>query len=284
MRLDAIAEAEIETWLNGFADRGLSNGTANNAFKMLSVMLGYACKRKVIKSNPCRLVEKLKQEGREIKILTVEEVKRLFPARWSDVWDNYACYVINKLAAGTGMRIGEILGLRSEFVREGHLEVCRQFSQTAGYSDVKTHKPRLVPLYKELVKDLRGLIERTGEGFVFVARPRDAKPMGRTTVIKSFFRALERTGIGETQRAERHLTFHSWRHFFNTFLLTANVADAKVMAVTGHVTEHMKQHYTHFDTTKFSEVTEAQRSLLECRGGKKAAGVKGPAVKKSRAG
>jgi integrase len=294
MRLDEITEVEIENWMNGFADRGLSNGTANNASKMLSVMLGYACKQKIIRSNPCRLVEKLKHEGREIKILTLEEAKQLFPARWSDVWDNYTCYVMNKLAASTGMRIGEILGLRSEFVHEGYIEVCRQFSQTAGYSDVKTHRPRLVPLYKELEKDLRGLIKQNGEGFVFVTKPYAVKPISRSTVIKSFFQALETIGIGETQRKERNLSFHSWRHFLNTFLLTANVMDSKVRAVTGHVTKKMQEHYTHFDTTKFSEVTEAQKSLLEHRGRKKAGAetakakktgaAKGPAARKNRAG
>jgi integrase len=281
---------EIENWLTGFEGRGLSNGTANNAYKILSVMLEYALKQKVIKSNPCRLVEKLKHEGREIKILSPEEVKALFPARWSDVWDNFTCYVVSKVAACTGMRIGEILGLRSEFVCDGYLDVRWQYSQTAGYSDVKTHKPRGIPIHKNLEKDLRRLIGENGEGFVFVTRPGDVKPIGRTTVIQSFYHALERTGIDGAEREERHLTFHSWRHFFNTYLLTENVTDTKVMEVTGHLTEKSKKTYTHFDTTKFSEVVEAQKNLLEHRGRKKAAagtgkvkkvvGVVGPGKKK----
>jgi integrase len=268
-RLDEITEVEIEKWLNGFAERGLSNGTANNAYKMLSVMLGYACKQKIIRSNPCRLVEKLKSDEREIKILTPGEVKRLFSARWSDVWDDYTCYVVNKVAACTGMRIGEILGLRSEFVKDGYLEVCMQYSQTAGYSDVKTHKPRGIPVYKNIEKDLRQLIKKNGEGYVFVTKPQDIKPIGRTTVIQSFYNALKLIGIDETQRGERNLTFHSWRHFFNTYLLTENVTDTKVMEITGHLTERSKKAYTHFNATQFSEVVEAQKHLLERRGRKR---------------
>jgi integrase len=282
MPLDAITEVEIENWLTGFADRKLSNGTANNAFKILSVMLGYAFKQRVVKSNPCLLVEKLKHEGREIEILTVAEVKALFPARWPAVWDNYTSYVANKLAACTGMRIGEILGLRSEYVHEGYLEVCRQYSQTAGYSDVKTHKPRNIPLHRVVEEDLRRLIKANGEGFVFVKKPRDTKPIGRTTVIESFRKALNVIKISETERKRRNLTFHSWRHFFNTTLLNANVADTKVMAVTGHVTEKMKEHYTHFDTTGFVEVTEVQESLMKRRGTKKAGAGKGKQTGKAR--
>jgi hypothetical protein len=55
---------------------------------------------------------------------------------------------------------------------------------------------------------------------------------------------------------------HGWRHFFNTTLLMANVSDNKVMSLTGHTTEKMKKHYTHFDTTQFSEVVEVQEQLL----------------------
>jgi integrase len=126
-----------------------------------------------------------------------------------------------------------------------------------------------------------------------VSKPQNRKPIGRDAVIKSFFKALETIGIDGEERKRRNLTFHSWRHFFNTYLLTANVTDAKVMAITGHVTEKMKKHYTHFDTTKFTEVTEAQKKLLERRGGrragagtgktKQAPGGKGPVAKKAGA-
>jgi integrase len=55
---------------------------------------------------------------------------------------------------------------------------------------------------------------------------------------------------------------HGWRHFFNTMLLAANVADSKVMSLTGHASQKMKEHYTHFDTAKFGEVVEVQEKLL----------------------
>jgi integrase len=271
MRLDRITEIEIENWITGFADRKLSNGTANNVFNFLSLMIGFAVKHKVVKSNPCLLVQRLKKDQKKIEILTPIEVRAMFPARWSDVWDDYSCYVINKLAACTGMRIGEIMGLRSEYVHEGYLEVCRQFSQTAGYSDVKTHKPRNIPVYKMVEDDLRRLIEQNGEGFVFVAKPHAEKPMSRTFVIKSLFKAMAAIKIDEKERQRRNLSFHSWRHFFNTTLLMANVTDTKVMAITGHVTEKMKENYTHFDSAGFTEVTAVQESLMGQRGRGKAA-------------
>jgi integrase len=178
----------------------------------------------------------------------------------------------NKLAACTGMRIGEVLGLRSEYVHEGYLEVCMQYSNVAGYTDVKTHKPRNIPIHEGIEKELRELIKANGEGYVFVRTPQAKSPIRRDAIAQSLCKALATIGIDEGQRKKRNLTFHGWRHFFNTFLLAANVADAKVMAVTGHVTKKMKEHYTHFDTTKFLEVTEAQKRLMEHQSREKAGG------------
>jgi integrase len=68
-------------------------------------------------------------------------VKKLFPAQWETVWNSKLHYVLNKLAACTGMRHGELLGLRGEFVFETYIDVCAQYNRY-GYGDVKTHKPR----------------------------------------------------------------------------------------------------------------------------------------------
>jgi integrase len=129
---------------------------------------------------------------RNLEIVSFEEAQKLFSVLWSDVWDNDMCYVANKLAACTGMRIGEILGLRSECVHEGYLDVGMQYSNTAGYSEVKTHRPRKIPLHEVIKMDVRRLIEANGEGFVFVNKRQDGKPMGRTRVSTVFIRPWKR--------------------------------------------------------------------------------------------
>jgi hypothetical protein len=55
---------------------------------------------------------------------------------------------------------------------------------------------------------------------------------------------------------------HSWRHFFNTELLANNVTETKVCSITGHSSDNMTQHYTHLDTSQFSEVLAVQENLL----------------------
>jgi integrase len=285
--LDEITEEAIDGWLTGFADKKLSNGYANNNLKILNVMLQYAVKEKILKVNPCIQVERLREEEKEIEILTPVECKALFPVKWEGIWDNYLCYVANKLAACTGMRFGEVLGVRSESIFEGYIQVSRQWNIRTGYGDVKTHKPRNITIPKKLEKDLRKLIKEKGEGFLFRLDGKD-KPVCREYITKGFYKAMERIGINEKERERRGLTFHSWRHFFNTTLLMENITDSKVMALTGHVTKKMKKRYTHFKTEEFEEVKKVQEKLLDGRKKGMSAvsgkGEKGGTVSKKSAG
>jgi integrase len=225
-------------------------------------MLGEAVKRKLLEVNPCNEIELLPENKKEIEILTPEEVKRIFPPDWNSIWKNEIIYMTNKLAACTGMRIGELLGLRGEFLFDGYLSVCGQFSEKDGYVDTKSHKPRVIPLPAIIENDLRRMKEINGDGYLF-SEDGGKTPISRKRVTLGLSNALSKIGIGEAAQKERHLVMHGWRHFFNTTLLMANVTDNKVMALTGHSSQQMKKRYTHLDATKFAEVVEVQNTLLE---------------------
>jgi integrase len=260
MRLDGITSDGIEVWLAGFKKRGLSNASGNTALMFLRIMLGEAKRKGLIAANPCDGVKSLPKEEKKIDILTPEEVRALFPADWREAWADETHCVLNKLAACTGMRIGELLGLRGEYVFNGYITVAGQHGRY-GYGDTKTHGERKIPIPVILENDLLRLKGINGDGYLF-SNNGGKKPLGRDAVYNAFFAALERIEITKDERKKRNFSFHVWRHFFNTALLMANVPDSKVMSLTGHASKKMKERYTHFDTTKFSEVVEVQEKLL----------------------
>jgi integrase len=261
-RLNEITMSMIDSWLVHFADRGLANNTANNAFKFLSTMLGEAVKQKLLDVNPCDAVEPLPENSKEIKILTPEEFKKIFPPEWNTVWKNETIYLTNRLAACSGMRIGELLGLRGEFLSEGYITVNGQFSEKDGYTDTKSHKPRVIPISKIIEKDLRRLKEINGDGYLFSDNG-GKTPLSRKRVTLGLEEALTNIGIDEAARKERRLVMHGWRHFFNTTLIMEDVNESKVLGVTGHVSRKNNKRYTHLDATKFSEVVKVQENLLK---------------------
>jgi integrase len=81
-------------------------------------------------------------------------------------------------------------------------------------------------------------------------------------ILDGLYGALERIGITAEQREERRITFHSHRHFLNTLLRTARVPDPLVQRVTGHRTQEMTEHYSHFALEDFGDVVKAQERVF----------------------
>ena len=124
-RLDEITSYPIDTWMVSKLDRGWSGSSANLMFTVLKVMLRHAVKKGLIEKNPCNEVERVAVRRHRIEIFKPEEVHRLFaPGSVSRLWRDDVHYTLNMLAATTGMRLDEILGLRAGCVLEDYVEVA----------------------------------------------------------------------------------------------------------------------------------------------------------------
>jgi integrase len=259
--LDTFTAHEIDTWLSSCKDRGYSNNTANVAFKILKIMLGEATLAGIISANPCASVELLKNDSKKIEILTIAEIKKMFPKNWKTIWDDEIYYILNKLAACTGMRFGELLGVKGVYLFSGYINVCGQVTGRFGYGDTKSHKARKIPITKEIENDLLRLKKQNGDGYLF-SLDKGETAVSRPRVYKALFAALERIGIDDKERRRRNISMHCWRHFLNTELLANNITETKVRSITGHSSENMTRHYEHLDTNQLAEVLAVQENLL----------------------
>jgi integrase len=95
--LEKIADKDVNKWLLSFRERKVEkdgkteivkyqNTYANTVFGTFNVMLAEAVRRGLIASNPCDKVKRLKNDRKKVTILTVEEVRRLFPDNYKTVW------------------------------------------------------------------------------------------------------------------------------------------------------------------------------------------------------
>jgi integrase len=258
---DITAEL-VKAWALDMRGRKLAVSTINSALKTLRVMLEEAVNRGMATGNAAKEVKELKAEGVRRVILTTEEIGRLFPADWKSVWNSETIYKLNRLASCTGMRIGEVRGLRKEHVFGDYIRVCGQYTHRHGYKDkTKTKHDRDIPITAEMRRELESLLEANGDGYVF-SDDGGATPLAPERIYRAYGKALDNIGIDHKARLDRNLTFHAWRHFFNTALRMGNVTDAKVQSVTGHLTKKETDHYTHFDTRQFTEIREVQTKLL----------------------
>jgi integrase len=262
MPMNKITRNEVERFLDALIQKKYKNTTINGYYGIFRTMMIEAVDRKVIAADPTEKVGKLVNDRKEIRIITPGEFKKLFVGDWEKVWDGerIGC-AANKLAALTGMRSAEVLGLKGSLVFDGHIYLCKQYDRY-GYRDTKTKNKHNIPLPASMIADLKELKRINGDGFLF-SKDGGAKPVHRTTIYQQFHKALNNIGVNEAEIKERKLHLHAWRHFFNTEMLKGGLSVVQAQAITGHRTERMTEWYNHFDPTEFAKAKAVQEALLE---------------------
>ena len=261
LKLNAISSDLVQNWIMRLSREGYNNSSINVLIATLKVMMKEAARLKLVAADPMEKIKKLMAHNKEVQILRNEEVQKLFPADWRQIWDSYEVYVFNRLAACTGMRMSEIIGLHCSSVHNDYIHVCVQYSTKYGVRPLKTKDSRNIPITDVLYNEISRLIINSAQIFLF-AENGGSEPIARNRVYKETSAAFDKIGIGREERQKRGLALHHWRHFLNTALLMANVNTLKVQKVTGHKSLSMTQHYAHFDSRDFTEVLDVQNSLI----------------------
>ena len=223
MTCAAIRSLDVERYVKHRLDEGVSKATANRCVQILRVMFNLAIDWGYLNDNPVRKV-KLFSEKDNLKerVLTGDEELRLLDASLAHMRPIIIC------ALHTGMRRGEILGLRWDQVDFGN--------GTIRVDKAKSGKPRFIPINGTLLGLLRRQqIEHPGAEFVF--------PSFRTgraffKVDKAFKRACKLASI-------TGLRFHDLRHTFASRLIARGVDIITVKELLGHSSVRITERYTH---------------------------------------
>lgn len=240
----------------------LAPATINKILQCLRTILDRAVVDGCLSDNPASLVKPVRVPRSEREILTPAEASRLLasPQAWSD----FRQYAINVLAATTGMRMGEIRGLRVEDVNPDHVQIRLSWEQGYGLKAPKCDSARDVPLSPRVFEILSRVIQETRpKTILFYGRKGMDTPLAKSCIEGNLSTAMQWVGIPPVEQRRRNLGFHGWRHFLNTMLLSRGVPDAKVRKITGHRSQKMSDRYTHFRVSDFQEVADLQRELLE---------------------
>lgn len=271
-RFQSINAGMIENWLMKLATKTTRRGepitptTVNRCFTCLKIMLNEAVRLGYLYRNPAEKIGKLREVPKEKSILTPDEVRQLFQEDQMDyIWEgDIRHYTLNLLGASTGMRLGEIQALMVGNVYDKYVYVGYNWNHKYGLKPPKHNSARYVPIPSKTSYYLKELISlspfQEPDDFVFIESDRH-RPIRNEAILKNLYKALERIGIPPEERKERNITFHSWRHFYNT-VMRGKIHDAKLRQLTGHRTIRMTEHYTHFNIEDFSDVLQIQNQIF----------------------
>jgi integrase len=205
--------------------RKRSPATVNRELQVLSKVFSMAYDNGLVETNPMRRVHKLREAPGRERYLTDAEEKSLLAIL---VGSRAHLRPIVVVALQTGMRQGEILGLKWENV---------DFEQGTIYvAHTKTGRPRKLPMSEPVEVELRSSKQdASSDEHVF--------SYARTGLKLTTFRhAWE----GACQAAKiSGLRFHDLRHTFATRLRGKGVHEMDIMTVLGHTTLQMTSRYSH---------------------------------------
>lgn len=251
--VSTISVAQINEWLVSLPEKDkISRSTANQCMDTLTKVLDHAVRLRIIQKNPCRDVESLGDDSERYPAFTREEVRALI-GRPED-WKNMLYRLMYITASVTGMRLGEVLALMPQNVLRDRIEVVWSWSPTDKLKPTKTNKPRTVPIPEPLYRMLAREFPSNREGFIF---SRDGvKPYTESAVAVALKKRCGKLGI-------KGKTFHSFRAFVDTQMMSDNVNSEVVRAMIGHSSPEMTEHYMHLDSGEFSHVRNVQNAISE---------------------
>jgi integrase len=210
--------------------------TTNRELMFMSGALREALRRGYVEKNSATGIRQLPEHNNKLRWLTPQEEERLL---------GYAPDFLKPIiltALHTGMRLGEILGLKWADV-DFEQKIVR-------VSQSKNHKVRYIPMNRQLVALLESIPHFTGKHgpspYVFT-NPKTGSRYVDTG--HRFGRVSRRSGL-------RDVTFHTLRHTFASRLAQAGVPLNTIRELLGHGTMVMTMRYAHLAPNNLREAVE----------------------------
>jgi len=205
-----------------------SAATVNKELRVLKAVFSHAVRRGYLRDSPCRHAGLLREAETEKRVLSVQEVERLFVA-CADAELRVFVFV----ALTTGMRREEIVALEWDDV---DLEGATITVRNKPTHLTKNRRERVQPLVSEAVEMLREW-QKDHEGARLFAS-RDGEQVG-PAMLRRFKQMTRAAGIGEC-------TLHDLRRSFVSHLAMAGIGAQTVRRLVGHASiATTDRYYTH---------------------------------------
>lgn len=247
IRLKDLTAEELNAWRREMNKKPLKVTTKNNAYRELRCLLNFGVNRKILRESPLKGVETFRDpyaqaDALRLRYYTKDEYAKYIAEaeKWAEQDGSLRAYGIClffKLAYLTGMRKGEINGLRwSDVEGGGYIWVKRSITQKIkGEKWVETPPKtktsvRRLQMPGKLIealnehRELQKRVKRWNEDFFICGGP---EPIPDTTIENANKLFAERAGV-------KHITVHEFRHSHASVLCNAGVNIKEIARRLGH--------------------------------------------------
>lgn len=241
--LGKLNSSHIQQSIVQFRENGLAENTVKKIYNIVNTSLNDATySLRIIKENPARfIIDKPKNVKKEIVVWTAEQVRTFIQDSSQKSRYRHAF----KLALATGMRQGEILGLRWKDVdfQNNTIRVTQTLSHDgkelkSGAKTISSIRPiaidddtkaSLLKLYNQTQLEKRQALAISQEYFDhdLVICTIKGTPCSPRNLMRAYYDALDKADVPK-------ITFHNLRHTHATLLLLAGIHPKVVSERLGH--------------------------------------------------
>jgi integrase len=234
----------IATLVRELEGRGLAGSYIQNLLKPLNGTLTLALRRGVIGANPCSLLtsdERPKPKRAERRIWSPADIQALLAASArlaAQPTSRYDYSLLLRTALYTGLRLGELLGLRwcDLDLGEGTIQVRHQWTREGTLAEPKTAKgKRPVPLAPTLAALLKAhkLASPHSHEHDFVFSSHTGGALAHRNVVRRGFHPAVTLARLNTD-GQPKVTFHDLRHAFASIMIERGITATVLADLMGH--------------------------------------------------
>lgn len=236
--LDMLKTADLEEFLAGLHDQGLSARSTARVISGIKSFFRFMMQEQKRKDDPSTLLEAPKIGLKLPVVLSVEEIDAILSVIDVSTAEGTRNYAIIEVLYSCGLRVSELTRLRFTelYFDEGFIRV-----------EGKGNKQRLVPISDVAIQKVRNWltyrqeinIRKGHEEFVFVSSRGTA--ISRVTVFHYVKQYAHAAGI------QKEISPHVFRHSFATHLLERGANIRVIQEMLGHEKITTTEIYTHLD-------------------------------------
>lgn len=252
-----LTSDDVQAWMSDERENGVSENTLRKASDQLRYALDHAVKMGHITKNPCTPIQKPRRSKREPNPLSKETLSDLKPEIEAIRNTDDSSHMLADtamLAMLTGMRLGEIIGLRwcdidggttGEIDKSGKIHVVGIIEDAKGGAkwreETKTHTKRHIPMSTPIVRVLKRIWDEQsllygktlpGRYFVISEMGRADSHIRCSRISKEWAKFVKYKNIVGEQGLKPH--FHDLRHTFASQALSMGVPVLVVSGILGH--------------------------------------------------
>lgn len=252
-KIKDIRPAQIEKFMA--TEKDLSESARHHIWITLNAIFETARKNRLVDENPCGEYVKPREEkdkAAKIHFFEHSQLERLITAA-NNIDDGY--YILIPLY--TGMRLGELCGLRWEDISEDVICISRSVGEDENSKPIlkatKAGKRRFIGIPDKLAE----VLSKTPHKGAYVLSNSDdyfsinQLPNRYKTAFKHANKYLIANGLEPVE----YLSMHKCRHTYATYLANGGAAAKDIQEILGHADISTTQIYFHVDTESIKKAT-----------------------------